>query len=223
MTVATKEALQPTPTTLEFNGAGISQPALRRLFSLEEFAEIACSLPDDRLELLNGEIVMAPPPDYFHIEQTMGVEYFLNKYLSEIEKLDCRVMGSSAWYAVPVEIKTIWSEEAIKGPDHVCPDASVPYRDYLRTNRRPPALLVVEVISVSSKREIDRDLIRKPDIYASLEIPTYWVVDRRDKSVWVHTEPEDGKYTRRVQVKGDNSLPATGMEFLRITPSQIFS
>ncbi|MEK7830803.1 MAG: Uma2 family endonuclease, partial [Acidobacteriota bacterium] len=95
--------------------------------------------------------------------------------------------------------------------------------DYLSANRRPPALLVVEVISVSAKSEIDRDLVRKPDIYASLEIPTYWVIDRRDQSVWVHTEPEDGKYTRRVQIKGDNPLPATGMEFLQITPRQIFS
>lgn len=229
MAVAAKEVAQkilPVPRirkTEEPNGY-VAGASLRRLFTLEEFAEVARSLPDDRMELINGEIVMAPPPDNFHIEQSMGVEYVLNKYLSEIEKLDCRVMGSSAWYAVPTELIDRWVQEGIsKGPHHVCPDASVCYRDYLRTNRRPPALLVIEVISVSSKSEIDRDLVRKPDIYASLEIPTYWVIDRRDQSVWVHTEPEDGKYTRRVQYKGDSLLPATGMEFLQITPRQIFS
>ncbi len=224
MTVATKEALQlalATTATPELHGS--PQPPLKRLFTLEEFAQIAHALPDDRMELINGEIVMAPPPDNFHIEQTMGVEYLLAPYYQEIGKLGCVSVGSSVWYAVPVELKSSWTQEGVKGPNHVCPDASVPYRDYLRTNRRPPALLVIEVISVSAKSEIDRDLVHKPDIYASLEIPTYWVIDRRDKSVWVHTEPEDGKYARRAQIKGDTQLPATGLEFLNITPSKIFS
>lgn len=220
MTTATKEVLQ---SATELHGITTAQPPLKRLFTLEEFAQIAHALPDDRIELINGEIVMAPPPDDLHIEQTMGVEYLLAPYYQEIDKHGCVSVGSSVWYAVPVELKSVWVQEGVKGPHHVCPDASVPYRDYLRTNRRPPALLVIEVISVSSKSEIDRDLVRKPDIYASLEIPTYWVIDRRDHCVWVHTEPDDGKYTRRVQHKSDSQLPATGMEFLQITPAQIFS
>ncbi|MCG3160978.1 MAG: hypothetical protein JMDDDDMK_02074 [Acidobacteria bacterium] len=195
---------------------------LKRLFTLEEFAEIVRALPDDRLELIKGEIVMSPPPDDPHIEQTMGIEYWLQKHLNEIEKLGCRVMGSSAWYAVPKELKQKWVDEGGNGPDHVLPDASVPYADYLRTNRRPPALLVIEVISVSSKSAIDRDLVSKPEIYATLEIPAYWVIDRRDKCVWVHTAPENGQYASRIQYKGQQRLPAPGMEFLNITPAQTF-
>ena len=208
-----KEQAAPPPTPHD----------LVRRFTLEEFAEICRSLPDDRLELINGEVVMAPPPDNWHIEHTMTVEDLLAQQLTEIKNVGCRVVGSSVWYAVPVELKEQWGEANVKGPNHVCPDASVCFPDYLRTNRRPPALLVVEVISVSHRSEIDRDLISKPDIYASLEIPTYWVVDRRDKSVWVHTAPEDGKYTRRAQYKGRKKLPAPGLEFLTITPDQIFS
>jgi len=208
---------------IEEQALSAQAPNLVRRFTLEEFAEISRSLPDDRLELINGEVVMAPPPDNWHIEQTMTVEHLLQRHLSEIEKLDCRVMGSSAWYAVAVELKEQWVSAGIKGPDHVCPDASICFADYLKTGRRPPALLVVEVISVSHRSEIDRDLISKPDIYAALEIPTYWVVDRRDKSVWVHTMPEDGKYTRRAQYKGRKKLPAPGLEFLTITPAQIFA
>jgi len=196
---------------------------LVRRFTLEEFAEVCRSLPDDRLELINGEIVMAPPPDNWHIEQTMRTEDLLVNYVTEIRQLGCVVVGSSVWYAVPAELKERWDEANVKGPNHVCPDASVCFSDYLRTNRRPPALLIIEVISVSSRSEIDRDLISKPDIYASLEIPTYWVVDRRDKSVWVHTAPEDGKYTRRAQYKGRKKLPAPGLDFLAITPAQIFA
>ena len=198
-------------------------PPLVRRFTLEEFEEMVNLFPDDQLELINGEIIMSPPPDDIHIEQTINVEHLLAKRVSEIEKLGCRVVGSNAWYAVPKDLKKMWVEAGVEGPDHVCPDASVCYRNYKRTNRRPPALLVIEVISVSSRSAIDRDLISKPDIYATLEIPAYWVVDRRDQSVWVHTGPEDGKYTRRAQYKGRRKLPAPKLEFLTITPAQIFA
>jgi Uma2 family endonuclease len=179
--------------------------------------------PDDRLELINGEIVMAPPPDNFHIEHTLRIENLLIPFFQEIRAIGGQISGSTAWYAVPAELKEVWVKSGIKGPDNVCPDTSVCYENYRTTECRPPALLVIEVIAISSQREIDRDLISKPDIYAALEIPTYWVIVCRDKSVWVHTAPEDGKYTKRVQYKGRKKLPAPGLDFLTITPAQIFA
>lgn len=65
-------------------------------------------------------------------------------------------------------------------------------------------------------------MVSKPDIYATLEIPAYWVIDRRDRSVWAHTGPKDGKYTLRAQYKGRKKLPAPGLDFLAITHAQIF-
>ncbi|HEX5084207.1 MAG TPA: Uma2 family endonuclease [Blastocatellia bacterium] len=195
---------------------------LKRLFTLEEFARVVDALPDDCLELIKGEIIMAPPPDFTHIKQTMGIEYLLQKHLGEIEKLGCRVVGSNAWYAVPKELTRQWVDAKQEGPDHVCPDASVCFADYLDTERLPPALLVIETISVSSRSAINRDLVSKPEIYATLQIPTYWVIDRRDKSVWVHTEPGNGQYASRVQYKGEQRLHSPLLEFLKITPAQIF-
>ena len=217
-------AIRNFPGTVKLSQTELPQnKELVRRFNLEEFNQIAHDLPDDRIELINGEIVMSPPPNFDHIEESMSIEMLLNLHLAEILKLGCRVLGTSAWYAVPIELKEKWVQQEIKGPDHVCPDASVCFADYLRTDRRPPALLIVEVISTSSKREIDRDLISKPDIYASLEVPAYWVIDRRDESVWVHTAPKDGKYTKRLQCKGRKKLPAPGLDFLTITATQIFA
>lgn len=47
-----------------------AEQPLKRLFTLEEFARIVDALPDDRLELIKGEIVMAPPPDFPHIKHS---------------------------------------------------------------------------------------------------------------------------------------------------------
>lgn len=87
-----------------------------RRFSLEEFAEICHSLPDERLELINGKILMSPPPDDIHIEQTIKVEDLLNNHVKEIRALGCSVVGSSAWYAAPVELKEKWVEAGLKVP-----------------------------------------------------------------------------------------------------------
>lgn len=199
----------------------IAEPPLRRIVSLEEFADIAAALPNEKLELINGEVEMTPPPDNFHIEKSDLLLELFAAHLSEISALNCQI-SQSCWFAVPMEMHEMWVREGVRGPSNVGPDVAIRFRDYLQTNRRPPALLVVEVISVSSQREINRDLISKPDIYATMEIPTYWVVDRRDKSVWVHTQPHNGQYTKREQFRGRRKLPAPGLEFLHVTAAKIF-
>src|SRR5215467_5811667 len=97
----------PPKETVERRELRQSEKRLVRRFTLEEFAEMVNLFPDDQLELINGEISMSPPPDDVHIEQTMNVEHLLARHLNEIEKLDCRVVGSTAWYAVPKELKQV--------------------------------------------------------------------------------------------------------------------
>jgi Uma2 family endonuclease len=155
----------------------VSGTPLRRIVSLEEFADIAAAMPDEKLELINGEIEMTPPPDNFHIEKSDLLLELFAMHLAEITALNCQ-LSQSCWFAVPIEMHDLWVREGVRGPSNVGPDVAIRYRDYLQTNRRPPALLVVEVISVSSKREIDRDLISKPDIYATMEIRS-WIAATR--------------------------------------------
>ncbi|MCI0488335.1 MAG: Uma2 family endonuclease [Blastocatellia bacterium] len=206
-------------TTQEISPQG--QVFLVRRLSLEEFAAVAEALPDDRLELINGEIVMSPPPDKTHMSLADRILELFAYHIKEIAAVGCQISGSR-YYAIPKELNQQWVDEATEGPDNVCPDVSIYYSDYLEKNRRPPAPLMVEVLSVSKREHIDRDLIVKAHIYAALEIPAYWVVDRRDTSVWVHTGPSGGNYILREQYKGDQALPAPGLEFLYITARQIF-
>jgi Uma2 family endonuclease len=108
------------------------------------------------------------------------------------------------------------------GPTDICPDAVIYYRGYHRANRRPPELLAVEVLSFSNRQNIERDMSLKRRIYAALEVPAYWIIDRRDQSAIAYTGPSGGDYVVCERLKGDQVLPAPGLDFLQITPAQIF-
>jgi Uma2 family endonuclease len=159
-----------------------------------------------------------PPPDKEHQKIAGQVNTLLAYEVRQIAALGCSIGGSTSFFDVPDSFR----KPDGSGPDVVCPDASVYYRDYFDMNRRPPALLIVEVLSFSKREHIERDLELKRGIYAALEVPAYWVIDRRDRSVLSHTEPRAGVYAVREKIKGDQVLPAPGLDFLQITPARIF-
>lgn len=196
----------------------LSKRSLHDHFSIADFKAVAEALPEHRLELINGEIKMFPPPDEEHQELTSSIIGLWAVHVHDITAIGCRIGGTNCFFEVPPQFR----DEEGAGPTDVCPDAVIYYRGYHRTNRRPPALLVVEVLSFSNRRNMERDVMLKQEIYAALEIPAYWIVDRRDQSVWAHTKPSEGQYTLREQIKGGQFLPAPGLEFLQITPAQIY-
>jgi len=197
----------------------INKQSRRDHFSIEDFKTVAEELPDHRIELINGKIMMMPPPDKEH-QKIAGRVNTLQAYeVRQIAALGCSIGGSTSFFDVPDRFR----EPDGSGPDIVCPDASVYYNNYFDTDRRPPALLIVEVLSFSNRQHIKRDLELKLAIYAALEVPVYWVIDRRDKSVLAHTEPRDGGYAVCEKVQGDQVLPPPELDFLKITPAQIFA
>lgn len=188
-------------------------------FTLAEFNTIAELLPYRRLELIKGEIKVFPPPDKEHQYLASHFVMLCAQHSTEIEALGCFLAGSTNYFEVP---ESFLNEEGA-GPSNINPDATICYRDYWYTNRRPPALLMVEVLSFSNREVADNDLVTKLAIYAALGIPAYWIIDRRDQSVWAHTQLRDGEYKSHQQLKADEVLFAPGLEFLQITPAQIFA
>ncbi len=192
-------------------------PTRRDYFTIPEFRKVRSLLPDYELELINGEITLNKRSPL----QSISIADF-KKVAEEfpdhrIELID----GETSFFDVPDRFR----EPDGSGADIVCPDASVYYNDYFDTDRRPPALLIVEVLSFSNRQHLKRDLELKRAIYAALEVPAYWVIDRRDKSVLAHTDPRDGGYVVCVvceKIKDDRVLPAPGLDFLQITPAQIY-
>lgn len=192
-------------------------------FTLSEYKTIAEVLPNRLLELLNGEIVMSPPPDKQHQKLSLTLNRLLRHSGEEIEKLGCEIAGATCAFEVPEAIGRRFANAEGGFPSALCPDNALVFFDYFETQRQPPALLAIEVLSFSKRAYIERDLITKAELYATLEIPTYWVVDRRDQSVWVHTLPRNGQYVHREHCLGHTLLAAPGLEFLQLTPAQIFA
>jgi len=205
------------------NGEIVVKPEQGRdYFTIPEFEAVADLFPDHRLELINGDIVMSPPPDKRHQKHSGQLIDLFSGYSKQIKAAGCGIGGANYFYAVPDEVAEKLAAAGLGNPTDVCPDVSISFKDYLDTNRVPPAFMVVEVLSDSRRGHVFRDMTTKPEIYAALKIPSYWIVDRRSQSVWVHTEPNEGGYASRQQLKGDAILPASGLEFLQITPAQIF-
>ena len=166
---------------------------------------------------------MSPQPDKRHQNHAGQLTTLFGLYTPQIINLGCRIGGATFYFEVPDRAREKLVASGLESPSDVCPDISICYRDYHDKDLLPPALLVVEVFSDSRREYVYRDMTTKPEIYAALEIPTYWIVDRRDNSVWVHTQPSEGKYVLRRQFKDASILPAEGLEFLQISTVQIFN
>ncbi len=192
-------------------------PAVQTKFTLDNFVAVADSLPDLWLELIDGRIEIVPPPDKLHQKLTLRLMRLLHHNHDQIAALGCEANGSFCYFEVPEELRRP------KGSSNVCPDVSIAFTDFLDSGQRPPALLAIEVLSVSNSEHIKRDLVTKLGLYAALEVPSYWVIDRRDQSVRVYRLPQNGVYQAAAVFQGEEILPADGLEFLQITPAQIFA
>jgi Uma2 family endonuclease len=159
---------------------------------------------DERLELVDGEIVVMPTIDYRHATCVRKLNYFL------------RNAGDRALLDVqnPLGI----SEDNDFYPDIVLlkPRADV-YASGI-----PSASDTVLVIEVShTTLEFDR-FIKKPR-YASSAAPELWIVDLEGSRIWVHRKPLEGDYGEVFEARCGDVLQVPGMPDVEIQVSELLS
>jgi Uma2 family endonuclease len=143
-----------------------------RLWTREEYykmAEAGVFRPDERVELIGGRIVTMSPQNSPHFTAIRLVEDTLRTILGT--GYDVRVQG-------PLDLSPSSQPE----PDIAVVRGNV--RDYASAHPTT-ALLVVEV-SESSLR-FDRG--EKASLYASADIPEYWIVNLLDRCLEVYRDP----------------------------------
>ncbi len=125
--------------------------------------------PDDRVELIDGEIVTRTPQGSAHATSVSLVQEALRSAFGT---------GAHVRTQLPLAIGPTSEPE---------PDAAVvvgPPRAY-REAHPQSALLVIEVADAT----LDYDRETKGSLYARAGLPDYWIVNLQDRVVEVHRDP----------------------------------
>lgn len=167
---------------LEHMPAGID----KRRFTADEYqriGEAGILGEDDRVELIDGEIVTMSPVGSSH---SAAVDRATQRLVLRIgERAIVRVQG-------PVRLDTYNEPQ---------PDITIlrPRDDFYRPGHPHPAdvLLVIEVAETSLR--YDRDV--KAPLYARAGIVEYWLADLTGRTVTCHASPQEGRF-RETTVHG---------------------
>lgn len=170
----------------------------RKLFTADEYhkmADVGILAPDDRYELIKGEIIKMAPIKSTHA----GYVNFLLEYLIVTLHQQYTVIGQN-----PARLSPYSEPE----PDIVVAN----YReDRYRSAHPTPVdiLLVVEV--ADSTLEYDRST--KKALYAEAGIPEYWIVNIPEKQVEIYRQPEGSTYATQETLRSTAQATCASVEF----------
>ena len=136
----------------------------------ERLVELGVFRPGEKLELLDGQLVVREPQGSPHAAAIRGVLEVLRRTLGDTWQIDSQF---------PIALDDVSEPE---------PDVAVVPRDprfYVDAHPANP-VLVVEV--AESSYRIDRQY--KASLYARARVPEYWIVDLVRETVEVHRQPE---------------------------------
>ena len=156
----------------------------RRVFTADEFERMDTAGvfgPEERLELMDGEIVEMAPVGPGH----GAAIACLNKRL---------ILGVGDWAVVWIQGGARIGLRSLPRPDLVL----LRPRSYRRANPTPEDVLLIVEVAESSLRY---DRIRKQRLYALAGISEYWVASVKGEWAETYRSPEDDGYrdVRRVQ------------------------
>ena len=189
-----------------------SPPAVptRRRFTVAEYyamAEASILAPDERVELLDGEIIVMPPIGDWHAAR---VNLFTNTFPPQLQ-------GRAV---VSVQNPTRLDDASEPQPDVML----LRWRDdFYEIGHPGPAdvLLLVEV----SDSSVDFDRNEKLSTYAAAGIPEVWIVNRPDRRIESYADPTGDEYaTVRYYEPGESispqAFPDVVLQVDQIIPSE---
>ena len=183
----------------------VKKPQRRRL-TVDDFAkmcEVGILSADDRVELIDGELVEMPPKGSEHAGIVNELANVLPGLLDPAVRL--RVQSS-------VQLTRYTQPE---------PDLAVVSRDsrlYLRRHPQPEQILIaIEVADSSLKYDREQKMPR----YAAAGVPEAWLVDVRARTITVYTDATAEGYRASRTLGWSEELEATAVAGLRLTFEEI--
>lgn len=158
----------------------VSEPTRRRL-TVDDFhrmGEAGLFAADERVELVEGEIVTMPPIGWNHAGRTNAL---LNHFTVRI--------AGKAWALCQNPV-------CLNAGTEVYPDfalVKLPASRYQNRHPEPYDVLLVAEVAQSS---LAYDQGTKRRLYAEAALPEYWLVDAEKQRVIRYAEPTDGEFLR---------------------------
>lgn len=163
----------------------------KRKFDIDQYhlmSEAGIINPDERVELIDGDIVQMSPTGDKHLAVVSRINALLTAQL----------LGK---YIVHVQSPVKLSRYSEPEPDLMV----VPHRDdyYASTGIHPSdVLLLIEVSDTTLRKDTE---IKLP-LYAQAGIPEVWIVDLNQEHVTQYTDLESGKYQQKRIIKREDQF-----------------
>ncbi|MFJ6747751.1 Uma2 family endonuclease [Streptomyces sp. NPDC091266] len=149
-----------------------------------------------RAELIEGEIVVTPPPDGDHED-----------YLSTVNRQVLRESATDMEWSGHKGL--VLSSTGGLPTDHVVPDATIAPRTLRLFRGAPPWMPsdgVAMVVEVTSSRP-RKDRVAKRHGYARAGIPLYLLIDREKSALTLFSDPTAEDYVANITVPFGKSVP----------------
>lgn len=173
-----------------------------RRFTVSEYlrlAEVGVIRPEERVELIDGQIVAMSPQGPVH-------SALVSRIVARLVELCPRDR-----YCVRPQCTLVLGEDEAPEPDIAVVASRC--EDHERELPRS-ALLLVEVAETS----LPFDRGRKADLYARGGVPEYWLVDVKGCLIEVRREPSTTGYKTIRILQGEDRLLPLGLEGEAVTP-----
>jgi Uma2 family endonuclease len=182
--------------------------ALKRRFTVEEFHRMSTAgvlSEDDRVELIDGEVVTMTPIGPRHASCVRRLMAVLSPLVGDAAIVDAQNPLLLGEYAEPQ-------------PDVVL---LKPRPDFYRHAHPGPsdALLVIEIADTSAT--YDRTV--KVPLYARAGIAELWVINLSEGLVEVYRQPAGGEYGEHVAAGRETSLPVPGLGTLQVAVDAVLA
>ncbi len=176
-------------------------PIRKRLFTVEEYykmAEAGILQDEERVELLNGEIITMSPINSFHAG-TVNILYgMLYAQLNGEAVIICQN---------PIHLKN---------RDEPEPDFTIAHfkQNQYRDAHPIPAEVYFVIEVADSSLEKDREFKRL--LYAEANIPEYWIVNIPNRQIEVFRQAKDGDYQEQTIAKIGEQVASSTTEFVLV-------
>ncbi len=187
--------------------ARLEPAVVRRKITVKEYDqmyEAGIFQPDERLELINGEIIKMPPMNAPHIAYVAILTELLVKKLAQ---------RAIIFTQLPIVLNDDSEPE---------PDISVlKWKKDRYFSAKPTACEVYLLIEVASTSLMyDREV--KLPLYARARIPEVWILTVQDQQLEVYRHPKDGSYTEQRLLQPSDKLAPLAFPDIELSLSDIF-